>query len=201
MGETRRRRGVITVLGQLLTELGHRHGRTSACSALQVRHQQAPVIPLNVEHGELEVGQVVGLHRRHNNLWAICEADADELLDFDGAVYYSAETDMAADGSDVLVTAVALTAQPAAVAIQPVQMYRGAVAEAVFRTSFGRDNYWLKEILEQTLEQRYKRRAGDAIYVSYPPVARPSEYVSRGSAPSRGPIRHSPWRGKILSVR
>jgi hypothetical protein len=176
--------------------------RSSAVSALQVRHQQAPAIPLNVEHGDLEVGQVVGLHRRNNALLAVCEADADELLDFDQPIYYSAETNTAADGSDVLVTAIALTAQPAAVAIQPVQMYRGAVAEAVFRTSFGRDDYWRKELLEQTLEERYKRRAGDAIYVSYPPVvAERGEYVSRGSAPSRGPIRHSPWRGKILSVR
>jgi hypothetical protein len=195
---------VITLVGEVLTELGHRHGRSSAVSALQVRHQQPSDIPLNVEHGDLEIGQVVGLHRRHNVLLAVCEADADELLNADVSIYYSAETNTAVDGSDVVVEAIALTAAPAAVAIQPVQMYRGTVAEAVFRTNFGRDDYWRKEILQQTLEERYKRRAGDAVYISYPPVAEQRHVSSdlEGQAPRRGPVRWwAPHPGSIISVR
>jgi len=203
---------MITLLGPTLTEIGHCHRkeigdngkletRAWACSALNVRHQQPAMIPLNIDHTEHRVGQVIGLHRRRGRLFAIAEADADELLDFDEPIFYSAETTMRPDGTDVLVEAVALCTRPAHVGLDPVEMFPGTVDMAVFKTNFGHANRWQKELLEQTREERYRRRSGDSICVSYPPPVeqRHGEYETHGTYRRPGQVFYRPSR--IISVR
>jgi hypothetical protein len=201
---------VITIIGELLTPMGHNqrlddnglHTRAWAAPAANARHQQPSTIPLNVEHQrENPIGEVVALHNHGGSLLAICEADADPLLDADMPIYYSAETTMRPDYTDVLIEGVALCERPAAVCLQPVEMYAGSVSEAIFRSSFGRDNYWRKEILEQALETRYKRLSGAAICINYPPPVeqRHGEYETHGTYRRPGAVFHRP--GRIIAVR
>jgi hypothetical protein len=200
---------MITILGPVLTALGHNQQRKLAddcwrtetrawaAPAAQARYQQPSRIPLNLEHDpKLEVGEVVGLHRRHGDLLAICEAqDVDALLDADQPIYYSAEVTMNKNCSDIVIEGVALCTRPAAVALRPVQMYRGTVSEAIFRTSFPRDDFHSKEILEQALEQRYTRHGGP-ITISHPP---PVVDRGHGEYVGRREVFYRP--GQIVSVR
>jgi hypothetical protein len=200
---------VITLAGEVLTALGHRHGQTWACSALEVRHEQAPIIPLNLEHDrELQVGEVVGLHRHGDSLWAICEAGADRLLGFDQPLFYSVEgSARAADGGDVVIEGLALCTQPRHVAVQSVRLYAGGAREAIRCTNWSSSDRFCRRLLEQAVEQRHQRKDGP-ITISYPPI---DEYVHRDAIPQQrehhtgrghGPVRWSaPYPGSIISVR
>ena len=160
---------MITIIGPLLTELGHsmraevrpdwrERKRASVVSSLEVRQRQQDRIPLNLDHDrELEVGEIMACAKSATATSGYAPtAEADKLLELDEPIYFSAETTRKLDDSDVLIEGAALTTAPATISLQPAELLRGASIAArpgCFTAS-------RKDLIDQAVERHWQYRPG-----------------------------------------
>jgi hypothetical protein len=221
---------VITIIGVLLDELGHGQRqeivegpdgwprvrtRSWSTSAAELRREQPSIIPICLGHDlRHTVGEVVALWRdRQGAAWALAQADADELLGYDGEIYYSAGYKHAGveQRTDVRLRHVALTTEPAQVVRRPVQLLPGDLSSRLERGRWRLPEH-LRERVDQAAEELRHRRAGQPLRVHDPPpkVERAGdgawlvggadgELVSEFEQRPAGPLRRR--AGRILRVR
>jgi len=208
---------VITTVGVLLDALGHGrqyelHGRMQAwsSSALELRQQQPPTIPLNVHHRrELTIGEIVSLYRDvDGRAWAVGLADdVDGLLKVDQPLYYSAETSCRPDGTDIVIEGCALTTQPAQLGLTPLMLLAGDLSSPNDRARWVHPQVSAKmrERLEEAAEEMRGRakRPISPILVHDPLPALPplSQRMDDSWRDLGGGFQKSAHVGRVLSVR
>lgn len=186
--------------------------------AYELRSHQPSKIKLNIAHNKAEpIGQVAAIHRtREGAVWVACVADAggaDRLLKYDAPIFYSPEVDMFRDGTDIELTGVALTDQPATLSIPAVTIFAGTPNERGSWMVGGKrlDGVYRDLADEATERWRHRHRDWD-IHVSghdpnsddYPLGLREGDYVQPGQLKSRQ-LPNGLWKsghaGRVLSVR
>lgn len=139
----------LTIVGKVLDHLGHAQARrlvpvpgglprletrSWATAANGVRRRQ-PSAVLDIDHDRI-VGRVVAYDLDAGGLWAtaICH-DLDVLTDHE-PWWYSAAVDYRSDGTDIVLTGLALTHKPAGVGLRPVELLVGELARTAHRSSW-----------------------------------------------------------------
>jgi hypothetical protein len=139
---------------------------------------QPATIQVNVGHNPLHVvGQVVHLERSSKYLWAVAHVDDGVGAPDYGPAFWSAETDSYRDGTDIELTALALTQFPAQIGLRPLTFLRGALdyRGCTRRWSLERSE---RELLERAAAGHLERRRREPLLVhdldAQPPTQRRS---------------------------
>lgn len=137
--------------------------RCWATPATELRRHQ-PKSWANIGHDPHQtIGPVVWLQRdRGDRCWAVCVTDRDVP---DGRWFYSAETDSNPDGSDVILTGVALVSATAQSCLEPVTLLNGNLDD--FRSDHARRHISgpAREILKHATASEYHRDNGGGLIV------------------------------------
>jgi hypothetical protein len=185
--------------------------RSWATPATQLRSRQpASNLNLNHDHG-LTLGPIVWLERDEAmRCWAVCATEHD--VPADRRWFYSAETDSARDGSDVVLTGIGLVDATAQTGLQPVVVLPGRLTDYRLRGARHALDEVPATILGHAAEDHrpWQRDRGDTLAVhdmrehgqgerhadAPPPGAGWHDYDGRPCAPPTG---HA--TGAVLNVR
>lgn len=171
---------------------------------LELRSAQRAGLPLTIGH---DADQVVGrvqhleLGGQRGDAWAVCDLDVE--LPGVESLYFSLE----ARGPlhDAQLTALGITGRPAAVGLPPLRIFPGGVRDAdeAMILRMRRTEPHLAGLLRRAKAAARGRRFGDPLTVEDPSRPAVEGRGWSGSSYERplGPIEHSPWPGRILSVR
>jgi HK97 family phage prohead protease len=160
-----------TVYGVALDKIGiaSSAGRYWSTPSALLRSVQNPVIPVDIEHGQV-CGQVIYLERRHGQVWVVGHVSDDvsphvpvrvgtELRHVETDFYWSVSRIGAPEHGYVL-DSVALTASPARVSARPVTFLDGNAAMAASKSTDWHERDLLKRAYDYDL-----RRHGDPMIV------------------------------------
>jgi phage head maturation protease len=166
-----------------------------ATAAEDFRSQQPARIDVDRDHDGSPVGEVIYLERRRSgSIWCVAHARdvaqavevqvGRETVNVEHDLFWSAESDMRDDFTDIELRSVALTAFPARVAARPIRVLAGALDHSGCTARWQLDKSD-RELLERAARAHLDRRRGDPIIVHNPEAAE----LSTTAPPSRVEMR------------
>jgi hypothetical protein len=182
----------LTVIGRVTDSIGaaeHRsygwegkaaveYRRFEALPSVEYRtHHPAP-LEVTLDHAGAAIGRALHLERSaDDSIWAVAAVDYDDLLiTRPGSLYWSPELRYRRDGTDIEVTGLSVTMNPATVGLTPLELYPGDAHQAASYVK-ARHRPALAAMLERAAEADRRRRFGDPLVVADPtaptPAARP----------------------------
>jgi hypothetical protein len=202
-----------TLIGVALTSDGARFRSSHAISADELRDAHPAVIRVNLAHDKSRpFGRVISLFRQRESgdVWAVAVADAPEWL-MSGPLYYSSETTMRPDGSDVEIVGLAVCTQPLTVSLRskgPLTVFDGDLGDAgTWLTADGkRPAGFVGDLLRHAREEWRRRDSRSAVRVGghnlddYPWSEGEGMPLRLRDGRPAGKLRRSGGRGRILRV-
>jgi hypothetical protein len=196
---------------------GHRATETRSFTSYQAkefRATQARDLPVNIEHDDIEIGEVVHLEEHGGSIVAVAVVNGArcvELLKPSSAPRYWSAEFTHRGGRDIALTGLAIVAQPAIRGLRPLQVHLDDVREIGWRS---RQSFLNPDrLLERAAVAHRRRRFRDPIVIADHDDP-PEQLLERAAITRRSSgrtmvlpdgsvadVEHTPPHYNVISVR